>query len=69
MPNAASGNTTTQAITPTNKVGMVQAMHTGEQGTLFFCLVSQGMAGTYDYDPTGSTAGVLVVPCPGGITT
>lgn len=64
IPNTSSANNASQAMTPTNGVGLVQANHTGTQGTLYVNLENQGMAGTFDYNATGSSLVVLVVPAP-----
>lgn len=64
IPNPATANNTSAAMTPTNAVGQVPANHTGTQGTLFVSLVQQGMAGTYDFDASGADLVVLVLPQP-----
>jgi hypothetical protein len=65
IPNPASAQSQSTAITPTNKVGLVPANHQGQQGTIFVNLVQQGMAGTYDFNSSGANLAVLVLPQPG----
>lgn len=64
IPNTSNSNNASQAMTPTNSVGLVQANHTGNAGTLYINLENQGMAGTFDYNSAGSNLAVLVVPVP-----
>lgn len=64
IPQASTSTNTSQAMTPTNGVGLVPANHTGTQGTLYVSLENQGMAGTYDFNPAGSQLVVLVIPTP-----
>jgi hypothetical protein len=64
IPQASTNQNASAAMTPTNGVGLVQANHTGNQGTLYVSLESQGMAGVYDYNPAGSQLVVLVIPTP-----
>jgi hypothetical protein len=65
LPNPASAQNPSVAMTPTNRIGLVQANHIGQQGTLFINLVQQGMAGTYDFNNEGAELTVLVLPMPG----
>jgi hypothetical protein len=62
IPQASNANNTSGAITPTNAVGQVPANHNGTQGTLYVNLISQGMAGVYDFNAAGAQLAVLVVP-------
>jgi hypothetical protein len=64
IPNPCNANNTSAAMTPTNQIGLVPANHTGTQGTIYINLVQQGMAGIFDFNANGSSASVLVVPCP-----
>lgn len=64
IPNTSSVSNSSQAMTPTNSVGLVQANHTGNVGTLYINLENQGMAGTFDYNSIGSNLAVLVLPVP-----
>lgn len=52
------------AMTPTNGVGLVNANHTGLDGTLYFNLINQGMAGTFDFDASNAGLSVLQMPVP-----
>jgi hypothetical protein len=64
IPNTSNSANSSQAMTPTNSVGLVQANHTGNAGTLYINLENQGMAGTFDYNNIGSNLAVLVLPVP-----
>lgn len=52
------------AMTPTNGVGLVNANHTGNDGTLYFNLINQGMAGTFDFSADNAGLSVLQLPVP-----
>lgn len=64
IPNSSNTSNQSQAMTPTNNIGLVPPNHQGNQGTIYVSLVQQGMAGTYDYNPAGSRLAVLVLPTP-----
>lgn len=62
IPNPASAQSLSTAMTPTNQVGQVPANHTGQQGTIYVNLVQQGMAGVFDFNSSGAAMAVLVLP-------
>jgi hypothetical protein len=64
LPHPSGEDNPSAAMTPTNGLGLVPANHTGTQGTLYFNLVNQGMAGTYDFTATNSGAFVVAWPVP-----
>jgi hypothetical protein len=61
---ATSMNTTgaSTAMTPGNSVGLVPANHSGNQGTLYVNLVSQGMASQIKFAPDNNQLFVLACP-------
>lgn len=64
LPHPSGQDNPAAAITPTNGLGLVPANHTGTQGTLYFNLVNQGMAGVYDFTAVNSGAFVAAWPVP-----
>jgi hypothetical protein len=61
LPHPSGPDNTASAITPTNALGLVQP---GQVGKLYFNLVNQGMAGTYDFTAVNSGAFVAAWPVP-----
>jgi hypothetical protein len=64
IPHTSSPENPTTAMTPTNGVGLVQANHTGTQGTLYFNLINQGMAGLFDFDAANAGVSIIQAPVP-----
>lgn len=64
IPHPSNAANTAAAITPTNSLGLVQANHTGNAGTIYVNLVNQGMAGVYDFNRVNSGLFVAAWPVP-----
>jgi hypothetical protein len=62
MPQTSTGTASNTSMTPSNSTAMVNANHTGNDGTLYVNLVNQGVAAIYDYSSTNSQLFVLACP-------
>jgi hypothetical protein len=62
MPQTSTGTSSNTSMTPSNSTAMVNANHTGNDGTLYVNLVNQGVAAIYDYSSTNSQLFVLACP-------
>lgn len=64
IPHPSGEDNPSAAMTPTNSLGLVNANHTGNAGTIYINLVNQGMAGVYDFNNVNSGLFVAAWPVP-----
>jgi hypothetical protein len=62
IPQASTTASPAQAMTPSNNVGLVSANHVGNQGTLYFNLIQEGMAGVYAFSNANAQGVIMVIP-------
>jgi hypothetical protein len=62
MPHYSNAHTLAANISPTNRMAMVPANHTGDEGTVYFNLWNDGQLGLYDYQTKNSQAFLLILP-------
>jgi hypothetical protein len=68
IPQVSTSAASSQAMTPTNALGLVPANHTGSMGTFYWNLIQEGMAGVYSFSNANAQGAIMVMPVT-GVTT